>query len=903
MFSDLLIRLRSVFRRDEVESELDEELRFHFEKQVDKYVASGVERPEALRRARLELGGHEQLKEECRDARGTGFVETLLQDMRYGIRVLGRTPVVTGVAILSLALGIGANTAIFSMINSVMLRSLPVQKPEELVQVARRSLRSTEQNETIFTNPIWEAVRDHQDVFSNMFAWSMGMRPNLAQGGEVQPAEGMFVSGRYFETLGVRPATGRLIQDADDHRGCPAIAVMSYGFWTEHYGASQKVIGSSVLFDGHPFQIVGVTAPGFYGVEVGKYFDVAAPICTAALYDEHGSRLDRRSFWWLEVMGRVKPGVTLQTANARLAVVAPRVFQESLPTNWKKDMQDGFLKNTLLATPAATGISGFRREFERPLTILMVVVVLVLLIACANIASLMLARATVRRKEIAVRKALGASRGRLIRQLLTECVLLSSTGAVLGILFAKWGNALLVKFMSTSRTQLFLEFPLDYRVLGFTVGVAVLTGILFGLFPALRSTRVSLLAAMKGSAGADTTERQLKFRAGKWIVAVQVALSLVLLVTAGLFLRSFSKLNRLDVGFDRNNVLIVNANMKNGKVPVENRVATTQQIEDRLRALPGVISVGASLLTPLSHFVWNENVIIDSPNAPKGDEALAYMNFVSPNYLPTMRIPVLSGRNFNGHDVKGAPLVAIVNETLARKFFPNENPIGKLFKLEGGPGEALSAYEIVGVMKDTKYETVQEVTLAQAIFPFTQVKDPEEEQNFEVRTAMRPSLLATAAEEAIGNVNKSLPLEFQTLARQMDESITRERLLATLSGFFGGLALLLAMIGLYGALSFLVTQRQTEFGIRMALGAAPNSILGLVMKDLMFVLGGGIFAGVAVSLATVGLLQKMLFGLAPRDTFTIVTAIGTLVLVAVIAGYFPARRAMRVDPMVALRYE
>jgi putative ABC transport system permease protein len=901
MFNDLLFRLRSLFRRDAVESEADAELRFHFDQQVEKYVKTGRTRDEATRRARLEFGGHEQLKEEIRDARGVNLIETLFQDIRYGLRILGRTPVISGVAILSLALGIGANTAIFNLIDTVMLRMLPVEKPEELVQLLRANFSGTGEGSPSFTNPLWEQVRDHQDVFSGAFAW--GNSPfDLSQGGAVHYAEGIFASGSYFNTLGVRPAAGRLIGPSDDTRGCSAVAVLSYGFWRSHFGGTQAAIGSTLSLSNHPFQIIGVSSSGFYGAEVGNRFDVAVPICTADVFDGKDSRLDHRSWWWLSVMGRVKADVRQDQLKARLSVLSPPIFSGALPKDWDDKGKARFLKLTLIASPAGTGISNLRRQFTQPLHILMGVVGLVLLIACANIASLMLARASARHKEIAVRKALGASRARLIRQLLTECVLLSTAGAVLGILFARWGSALLVRYISTGDNKVFLDLSFDWRTLSFTAGAAVFTGILFGVLPALRSTRVSLTSAMKGSQAVDA-ESRTTFRAGKWIVASQVALSLVLLVASGLFLRSLVKLVTMDVGFDRNNVLIVHANLPNAKVAPEQQPAMFDEIENRLRTLPGVVSASRSVMTPVSNYVWNSDLDVDTPNAPTGDAALAFFNFISPSYFGTVRTPLLAGRNFNDGDAKTAPLVAVVNETLARRFFPAGDALGKYFRIHADPGKPDPPIQIVGLVKDAKYESLREEAHPTAYFPIAQVTEPVEEQVFELRTATRPSVLIASVQEAVAGVSKAIPLDFGTLAEQVDDSMVQERLLATLSTFFGALALLLAMIGLYGALSYLVAQRQREFGIRMALGAPRDSILRLVMRDVVLVLAGGLTVGACISLAAVGILQKMLFGLAARDTVTLLASIGVLSAVAFLAGYLPARRAMRVDPMVALRYE
>jgi predicted permease len=902
VFNDLFFRLRSLFRRDTVESEADAELRFHFDKQVEKHMKSGLTREEALRKTRIDFGGHEQLKEEIREAHGVNLIETLFQDIRYGLRILGRTPVISCVAILSLALGIGANTAIFSLIDTVMLRILPVEKPDELMQVRIRDPRApNDEPDSTFTNPLWEELRNRQDFFSGIFAWNL-TQFDLSQGGAVHDVNGMFASGEYFSTLGIRPAAGRLITAADDKRGCPGVAVLSYGFWQDHFGGAQSAVGSTLSLDNHIFNVIGVSAPGFFGLEVGNKFDVAIPVCAAEIFDGPKSRLDRRSWGWLRVAGRSKPGMTSEQLMARLGVVSPLVFAAALPQDWEvKDQQD-FLKRSFQTIPAATGTSYLRRQFTQPLHILMGVVGLVLLIACANIASLMLARASARHKEIAVRKALGASRARLIRQLLTECVLLSTAGALLGILFARWGSALLVRYISTGDNKVFLDLSFDWRILSFTAGAAVFTGILFGVLPAFRSTRVSLTSAMKGSQAVDT-ESRAKFRPGKWIVASQVALSLVLLVASGLFLRSLVKLVTMDVGFDRNNVLIVRANLHNAKVPAEQQPAMFDEIEGRLRTLPGVVSASRSVMTPVSNYVWNSDLEVDTPNAPTGDAALAFFNFISPGYLGTVRTPLFAGRNFNDGDTKTAPRVAVVNETLARKFFPNGNALGKYFRVHADPGKPEPPIQIVGLAKDAKYESLREEAHATAYFPIAQVTEPVEEQVFELRTVMRPSVLGPAVQESVAGVSKAVPLDFGTLAEQVNDSLVQERLLATLSTFFGALALLLAMIGLYGALSYLVAQRQREFGIRIALGAPRDSILRLVMRDVLIVLAGGLTAGAALALATVGVLQKMLFGLAPHDTFTFLAAIGVLSAVAMVAGYMPARRATRVDPMAALRYE
>jgi putative ABC transport system permease protein len=894
--------LNSLLRRSDLERDMDAELRFHLETCADDLVRAGIPRDEAMRRARREFGGLERAKEECRDARGITFLESLLQDIRYALRTLRNSPVFTAIAISTLALGIGANTAIFSLIDTVVLRMLPVRNPQELVQLSRFDPSRGGQGDLYFTNAIWEQVRyHHDDLFSSALAWSTD-RFDLAQGGAVQNANGIFVSGDFFNALGVRPAAGRLLTVADDQRGCPALAVISYGFWQDHFGGTPNALGSTLSLNHHPFQIIGVSSPRFYGLDVGTKFDIAIPICSAPVFDGQHSRIDARSWWWLAIMARVMPGITPQQLKARLAVFSPTVFAGAVPDDWDPEDQKKFRNWSLLSTPAATGKSDLRTQFDQPLNILMAVVGLVLLITCGNIASLMFARAVSRSKEIAVRKALGASRLRLIRQLLTECLLLSSAGGLLGFFFARWGTALLVRYLSTAGNNVFLDLSLDGRILAFTAAMAVFTGILFGVLPAFRSTRVSLTSAMKGGQ-AEQTDRGLRFRPGKWIVASQVAPSLVLLVVAGLFLHSMLKLATLDIGFDRSNVLVVSSDLKLTSVPPEQYLAVHDEIETRLRSLPGVVSVGRSVRTPVSNFEWDQHILVDSPNAPKGDDAETFLNFVSPGYFPTLRTPLLEGRNFAATDTKTSAPVAIVNEIFARKFFPGISPVGKYIRRDWGLSKTSPPIQIVGVVKDSKYESLREKPISQAFFPADQILDNEQYANFEIRTGERPSALISLVQDSVAQVDRTIPLDFSSLSQQVDDSLIQERLLATLSAFFGALALLLAMIGLYGALSYLVTQRRTEFGIRLTLGAPPVSILRLVLRDVVIVLVAGIAAGIAISLASIGLLQRLLFGLTPHDPLTMLSSVAILAAVALVASYLPARRAMCTDPMQALRYE
>jgi putative ABC transport system permease protein len=880
--------MRALLHRRETEQDMDAELRAFVDASAERKMRSGMTEAEARRAARVEMGSMESVKDEVRGAGWETSVEAMWTDLRYSIRVLAKSPLFTSVVILTLALGIGANTAIFSLIDSLLLKALPVEKPEELVELTENPL----------TNPLWEQIRDQQDIFSGVFAWGAESF-NLNKGGMVQNVDGLWVSGDLFRTLGTRPAAGRLLTADDDRRGCAALAVVSYNYWQSRYAAAPKAVGSTLSLNGHPFEVIGVTPAGFFGLTVGSKFDVAVPICAAQVIEGPSSRLDRRSWWWLHAIGRPKSGNNMASVKARLAALSPSVYGAAVPVNWDPKSQDNFRKRVMVPVPAATGLSELRHDYEQPLRILMGVVGLVLLIACANIASLLMARAAARGKEMAMRQALGASRLRLMRQLIVECILLSFAGAILGLLLARWGDALLLFYLSSVHHQVFFDFTLDARILAFTAIAATLTGLLFGVAPAFRGTSTSLTTAIKenhAAAGGPRTRLRL------WIVASQVALSLVLLVTAGLLLRTFRNLANADLGFDADRVLVVNVNLFTAKVPDSDYLSTDQRIAAELRSVPGVTSAACSRLTPLGESSWNTEIVTDVQHPVVGDDDLAYFNSIDPSYLPTLRSPLLAGRNFSDADTTHSQPVAIINQTLARRFFPGVNPLGRTFRPLGAGRKPDPPVEVVGVVKDAKYETVQEATLPTVFLPFTQMF-LDASASFEVRSSLPPASLRKELQAAVARVNREIPVEIHTLSAQVDESLTRERVLAALSAFFGALALLLAMIGLYGTLSYLVAQRRTEFGIRMAIGATSGSILGLVMRDVVVVLIGGIVAGIGLSLTTTRLLAALLFGVGARDPLTLGIGGALMAAVSLTAGLMAARRATKVDPMVALRQD
>jgi putative ABC transport system permease protein len=890
-------RFVNLMRSERLSRDLDREMAFHLSERTDELMAAGMSESEARREARKRFGNRALQKERTRDADVLVWLESILADLRYAARVLRASPGFTLVAMLSIGLGIGANTAIFSLLDAVMLKSLPVSHPEELVQV------SLDDNDEL-TNPLWEQLRDRKDLFSSVFAFSSGGQPrfDLASGGESRPVSGAWVSGGFFDGLGVRPAAGRLLRPADDFRGCPPVAVLSYGFWQSEHGGAAEAVGKILSLDGHPFEIVGVTAPSFFGVDVGRAPQVYAPLCAEAVVRGPDSRLDNRSAWFLHVMGRPRPGEPAEALRARLATASQAVLAATLPADFDAEGQRRYLSGSLRLKEAAKGLSDLRLRYREALFILMGVVGLVLLIACANVANLLLARAAVRQREIAVRISIGAGRRRLIRQLLTESVLLSLAGAALGIPFARWGSRLLVGFFSTRANPAWLDLSVDGRVLVFTIAVAVATGVLFGLAPALQVTRLDPQAAMKEK-GRGIAEGASRFSLGKALVIGQVALSLVLVAVAGLLLGSFRKLATLDPGFRRDGVLLVSIDPRSaGSGSPAANGHDPREMLDRLRALPGVRSASASLLTPVSGKGWNDEVLVDGSPAQGSKDNILWFNAVSDGFFSTLGTRLVLGRDFDGHEGPGSPRVAVINETAARKLFGRVNPVGKRFRVRQGDRTA-PPVEVIGVVADAKYRSLREEAAATAYLPLGQEEEPLSFYSLELRTDGPAASLIPAVREQLDQEGRGASYTLTTLTAQMDESLTRERLLATLSGFFGGLALLLAGIGLYGTVAYNVACRRPEIAIRVTLGAMRGRVLRMVLGEVGWMVGTGVALGILLALATTRWISSFLFGLTASDPATLTFAAATLAAVALAAGALPAWRAARLDPVVSLRGE
>ncbi len=833
-------------------------------------------------------------------------MSAMIQDLRYGVRMLAKSSGFVVVAVLTLALGIGANAAIFQLIDAVRLRTLPVQDPSTLaiIHLDRKRWGQGDFNGPYsdFSFPMWQQIQQRQQAFSSVAVWG-GQDLNLATGGQIDNAHAIWVSGEFFTALGVKPLLGRLISDADDQKGCAGGVDLSYSFWQRRYGGEVNAIGKVLTLEGHSFPILGVTEPSFYGVSIGNNFDVAVPVCAEPIISGEYSRItgeNSRESWWLAMIGRLKPGWDFKRATAQLNVIMPAVLNETIPPQYDADGVKHYLKYQLQALPAANGFSNLREQSSTPLWLLLGLSGLVLLIACANLANLMLARASTREREIAVRLALGASRRRLTGQLLSECALLAIAGAVCGGLLAAVLSRTLVALLSRPNDPIFLDMPTDWRVLGFAAALAILTTILFGLAPALRAGRVPPGSVLK-TGGRGMTAGRERFRLQRILVASQVALSLVLVAGALLFARSLMNLLTRDPGFQQDGVLVMNTSFERLNLPVAQRQPFVRDLLERIRTIPGVAAVAAANRSPVSGSSSNDEIL--GKNGTDAKDA-AWLDYVSPGYFATMETAILAGRDFNDNDSIAAPKVAIVNQAFVKKFLDANRPaVGQQFRKWESPGKPEPYYSVVGVVKDSTYNDMHVPFVPVMYFPRTQENDPRTGVTFLVRSNTGMAGLLPSLKDAMAAVNPEIDIEFRVLRTQIRESLVQDELMASLCGFFGGLAILLAAIGLYGVISYTVTQRTNEIGIRMALGSQPSGIVRLIIREVSVVIAIGVAVGIGLTLAGSKTASSLLFGLKPRDPVTIAAAVLILTAIGIAASAIPARRAARLDPMQALRNE
>ncbi len=917
------MKLSWLFRRRRKEDDLDEEIRFHLEEETEDLQAAGLPSDQARFAARRDFGNVTALRENTRAVWTWTFLEQLAQDIRYGLRTISGSKLFTSMAVLSLALGIGANTAIYSFMDAMMLRALPVKHPEQLVILNWRaktdppivhSLWGEDYDEpggTASPNypyPAYELLRDKNQVLSSLFGYAGAGRLNLVIDGQAELESAQYVTGNFFSGLDVPPAIGRLIGRDDDRAGAPPIAVITYDYWQTRFGANPAIVGKSIQINGAAFTIAGVCAPDFFGVSPNSKPSLFLPMADMAL-DE--SRFDYRqlmhegTFYWIELMGRMKPGMTLPRAQAQLAAMF-HGFVESTVT---KDRERKNLP-ALWLQEGGSGFDSLRRTYSKTLWVLMAMVALILIIACANIANLLLARSTSRRREMAVRLSLGAGRFRLARQLLTESVMMAILGGLLGVGLAALGIRFLVLLLINADDNLAVTPGIDWRVLWFTLLVALSTGLLFGLAPAIQATKVDITPALKETRSSEVRVRSRKFglRFGltHLLVVSQIAISLLLVVAAGLFVRSLAKLHSVNLGFNSENILLFNLDA--GKAGYKGAAANNfyADLRQRFLTIPGVRSATLSNL-PLAGG-WADRTSVGIPGIPKPAEGqrgpdTSYAE-VGPSFFETMQIPILVGRPIDDHDVEGAKNVAVVNEVFAKKYFPNVNPIGRHFEF-GGSKTALDL-EIVGVAKNARYNSLKREIPPVTYTSYRQERKDTRPQDmfFELRTVGDPLALSSSVRQVVHVAGPQVPVgDITTQARRIDDTIRQERTFASLCTCFGVLALIMACVGLYGTMAYAVARRTNEIGIRMALGAARRRIVWMVLREVLVLAACGLIIGFVGAWETTAFIKSFLFGLQPNDPLALSFSIGILIACALLAGYAPAWRASRIDPMSALRHE
>ncbi|MGB6829875.1 MAG: ABC transporter permease [Terracidiphilus sp.] len=905
--------LARIFTRKRLESDLEKELRFHFETQVAETVRAGIPESEARRLTRLEFGGMEQTKEDCRKSRGTLWLEYLGQDVRFGFRQLRKSPGFTSIALLSLALGIGANTAIFSLVNAIMLRPLPVQNPSELVLLGNGSAQGStdsvpDGNWRLFSYSFFHDFRKQATSYAGVAAVGSSQVVSKASiaGSAYQTTRIDLVSGSYFSVLGVPAFLGRTIVESDDSvPGANPVAIASYTWFQRHFNGDPSALCKIIRIRSHNYTLIGVARPGFSGATVGQSTDLWIPLSMQAEISPDPDNLDNKLYQFLCIIGRLKPGVTLNQANAETNLLFKQIMRSYLgPQPSQKHLQD-IAHAGFDLTPGSHGISPMSFQFSLPLKILMSIVALVLLIACANIANMLLARGVARTREIAVRMALGASRGRIVSQLLIESVLLSVVGGLVGITLAWKASVILFRMATPGLNAVPLNLAPDLPVLAFTLGLTVLTALLFGCLPALRATGFEFTPALKDGRGSSSVSARGTL--ARSLIVGQIALSILLLVVAGLFVRSLIHLTSIDTGFDKHNVLIFyldssTANLPHGTPEEIRSVRLQEQIESRVQTIPGVQSDSFAFFT-FNTGAWTDLVLFQGiPRTPVNGEQV-FFNITGNGYFSTMGIPLIEGRTFNAQDTQNSPGVAVINESMARRFFPNGSAIGHRFGIGETPDKP-GEKQVIGVVKDAKYTSLDEGSLMAAYFPCTQ--NVGFFSNFAVRYAPGANQreIVSRVRSSIADINPNILVDGVTsLDEQVNQSIAAQSLIARLTSFFGIIAVFLACIGIYGLLSYSVARRTGELGIRLALGAQSRGLLWLVMRESLLLLVIGLAIGIPISLSSTRVLKSLLFELSPLDPVAISTSIAAVVVMTLAAAWLPARRATKINPIQALRTE
>jgi predicted permease len=897
---------KAITRSKHLSNEIEDELAFHIESYATDLMQNGISREEALRRARAQLGSLAAQKENCRTAWGTRAWDELRGDLRYAFRLLAKSPGFTAIAIVSLALGIGANTAIFTITRQLLLDKLAVYKPEELRLFAwtggknRVPVRiwghwnDTTHACTSFSYPVYQELRRQNSVFQDVFAFKTITQITVAVNNKPEPVTAELVSGNYYASLGVNPVLGRGIQDADDGApGSSSVAVISDGFWSRHFARAADVIGRTILVNLTPVTIIGVNPPEFTGassVQVSPDIFLPFSMEPVAAPNGSGSLLTNPDEWWVLVMGRIKPGISDESASVAMDVLLSNAVQSTMTVEKNQTvprftMQDG---------SRGEDLNG--EKFAKPVYVLMALAGFVLLLACANLANLLLARANSRQRELSVRMALGAKRGRIMRQMLTESLLLSFAGGVAGLLLGFFGRNAIPHLMSSSWQTAVMHVTFDWKIFGFTAAVSLFTGLLFGFAPAWQATRAQVSNGLKDNAP-SATQRSGNLT-GKTLVMIQIALSMLLIVGAGLFIRTLTNLNKSPLGFRPDNLMLFEIQPPNTRYPFPKDIALYRKIEEQLESTPGIHSVTLSKNPLIAGNVSNDDFVPDGLPPKLNGKAYIDDNVVGQDFFTTMGIPILAGRSFDNTDTETSRPVAIINQQLANEYFPNVNPIGRTFVSNK------RHIEIIGVSGDTRYADLRDNPPATFYTLYRQQPRGEPSMTFEVYSSIEPAALVPVLRNAVASVDKDLPLlDIRTQNAQISDRTRQERIFASLTSGFGILALILACIGIYGIMAYTVSRRTNEIGIRMALGAQADRVLRMILREASWMAVIGVIIGLGAAIAMGRLIASMLYGLKSYDPLTLTGSALLLAFVALAASWIPARRAANIDPIKALRHE